>query len=125
MKNYSLASPRMTLEEEIGTCWDIASCAKYLLDKEGIQNFAVFCTDGYDFVEFPNNHCFNVAVVDGGFVLVDASERKMVKKYRSLNDLLSEYGKDFRKFYRMDTFPPDGSGFWNFVEYASSGEELK
>lgn len=128
VSDYSMQSPRQVLESGQGTCIDIALCIKYLLDKEEIRNFAVFCIAD-DGSEFPPNHCFNVAFVDDEPYLVDASEGIEVKKYDSIEDIEKFYRKrhfELKKaiFYKMDSFPPSGSSFWNFVDYAGGCEKI-
>lgn len=128
VSDYSMQSPRQVLESRQGTCIDIAGCVKYLLDREGIRNFAVYgiYDDGS---EFPPNHCFNVAFVDGRMYLVDASDGVDVSEYGSLDDVKRFYSGRHPElkgavFHRLDSFPPAGSSFWNFVEYADGCREI-
>ncbi len=130
-RRYALPSPSETLREKKGTCIDIAQCAIRLLSGKFIRNCAVFCVFDDD-SEFPRNHCFNVAVAkDGGFVLLDASEKRPVEKFGSIEDLLLSYCREFQasgefgelSFHLLDDFPPSGSTFREFVEFAVGRDE--
>ena len=130
VSHYSFPSVDQTLEAKQGTCLDIACLAKILFDESGIRNFAVFYIfddEGY----FPRNHCFNVVEHDGGFILFDASEKLEVKKYKSLAEIIDLYKDSMKKekgtvkFYKLKMFPPTGSSFGNFVEFATGCEEIK